>query len=423
MANKKKKAKATTTQGPPDRARTDRSLKAERNATDRSMARGGKATQQRADAVRRRIWKETDAEVSRARKAADAKRDRMFLSNSVSREVAADRRRAATSLDRERRLADRSTARQRQRNDSALGEERQARRASEEKVFNRERVRTDRDLGQERGRTDATFRAAERRLALAKTAREKSVAAVKLRDEFLSVLSHDLRSPLNVIAINSARVGQMVPEGTGATQIRELCGQIEASVNRVGRMVDDLLDAEHMALGNVSLPMKAGDMRGVALEAVSLVQPLLSAQEMSLQTALPEAPVAAAFDHDRILQVFLNLLGNALKFTPRGGKIWLGMEKAHGFVRVTVSDTGPGVPVDERKRIFRRFTQGTRDKGGVGLGLYIARRIVEAHGGKIGVEARPGMGSTFFFTVPAAEAKKSRATGRNDRTDSDGGDS
>ena len=382
-----------------ERGRTDRSLEAERIATARCATDSREAAQGRADVARRRDRDEADRDLARGRKTADAERTRA-AGKKPSREIDAERRRAARTLKRERRFADEAVARQRRRSDSALRQERRKHGETESELFGRERRKTDRRLGEERGRTDGAFQAAERRLGMAKTVGEKSAAALELRDEFLAILSHDLRTPLNVIAIGAARVGKMVPQGEGVLQIRELCGQIEASVQRIGRMIDDLLDAERMALGHLRLPKEIGDLREVARESASLMQPLLSAQETSLYSALPEYPVMAAFDRDRILQVLLNLLGNAVKFAPRGGKIWLAMEANDGLVRVTVSDTGPGVPIAQRKRIFRRFTQGERGKGGVGLGLYIARRIVEAHGGKIGVEPRPGTGSTFFFTLP-----------------------
>jgi signal transduction histidine kinase len=404
------------------RGRTDESLSAERAATDHFTSQSAEAAQRRTDKAQRTDRKESDRDVSRSRKSADAARARASTAK-PSREVQVERRRAARLLERERRVADQSLARQRRHSDAALALERKSGRETEKKLFARERLKTDRHLGEERNHTDDTFRAAKRRLALARTAQEKSIAAVRLRDEFLAILSHDLRSPLNVIAINVARVGHQVPEGEGASQIRGLCNQIETSVKRISHMVDDLLDAERMALGHLRLPKQIGDLREVARESISLVEPLVSAQETSLQAALPGLPVPAAFDRNRILQVFLNLLGNAVKFTPRGGKIWLGMVPGDGFVRVTVSDTGPGVPIAQRKRIFRRFTQGTQRMGGAGLGLYIARRIVEAHGGKIGVEARPGTGSTFFFMLPVAEEKESSGTARRERIEPDGGDS
>lgn len=403
-----------------ERGRTDNSLREERAATDRFTSQSAKASQRRADEAQRSNREASDRAVARSRKTADAARARGSTAK-PSREIELERRRAARLLGRERRAADQSLARQRRHSDAVLARERNSLREAERKLFVRERLKTDRHLGEERGHADDAFRAAERRLALARTTQEKSIAAVRLRDEFLAILSHDLRSPLNVIAINAARVGQKVPEGEGASQMRELCSQIETSVKRVTHMVDDLLDAERMALGHLRLPKQIGDLREVARESISLVEPLVSAQETSLQAALPELPVPATFDRDRILQVFLNLLGNAAKFTPRGGKIWLGMVAGERFVRVTVSDTGPGVPLAQRRRIFRRFTQGTRGMGGAGLGLYIAHQIVEAHGGKIGVEARPGIGSTFFFTLPVAEEKKSSGTARRKRIEPDGG--
>lgn len=415
MAKKRKKKPLHA-----DRGRTDRSLRAERLATDRFASDSGRATQRKADSARRSEREAADRDLSRGRKSTDAARARGSRKR-ASREVEAERRVAARFLTRERHLADEALARQRRHADSTLARERKELRETERKLIDRERLRTDRHLGEERGHTDEAFQAAELRLALAKTGHEKAVAALELRDEFLAILSHDLRSPLNVIAINAARVGQRVPEGEGASQIRGLCSQIEASVKRVGHMVDDLLDAEHMALGNLRLPRKLGDLREVVRESVALMEPVLSAQEMSLQAALPDSPVAVAFDHDRILQVFLNLLGNAIKFTPRGGKIWLGMETDDGSVRVTVSDTGPGVPIEQRRRIFRRFTQGTRDKGGTGLGLYIAQRIIEAHAGKIGVEPRSGMGSTFFFVLPRAKTNASGTRRRKKQIEPDGG--
>jgi signal transduction histidine kinase len=395
-----------------ERSRTDKSLTAERSATDRSISRGGKATQRTADTARRQIRDEADRGLRRERKAADAERVRKSSSSVLSREVEIERRRAAESLLRERRRADRGLTRQRRLSDSALAEERRQRRKAEKRLFGRERERTDRDLGDERNRTDSAFRIVEQRFARATTASEKAAAAVDLRDEFLAILSHDLRTPLNVIAINAARVGRLVPAGEGAEQLRRMCLQIEEAIERIGRMIDDLLTAERMALAKLRLPRKPGDLRDVAREAVDMAAPLVSAQGVSLEVELPEEPIEASFDRDRILQVFSNLLGNAIKFTPQGGRIRLAIEKGNRL-RVTVSDTGPGVSADQHERIFRRFTQAGVARGGVGLGLYIARRIVEAHGGEIGVSSRPGRGSTFFFTLPPQSNRGTES--KNDR--------
>jgi signal transduction histidine kinase len=384
-----------------ERSRTNKSLTAERSATDRSMSDRREGTQRTADVARRKIRDEADRTLRTDRRAADTERARRSSVKPISRELETERRRAAEFLRRERQRADRSLARQRRHTDSALHEERRERRETEMSLFARERGRTDRDLGEERIRTDDVFRLAERRISQAATAGEKAAAAVVLRDEFLAIISHDLRTPLSVIAINAARLGRLVPAGQGAEQLRKMCLQIEESVKRIARMAEELLDAERMALAKLRLPTKPGDLRDVAREAVDMVAPLVSAQGVSLEATLPEEPVEASFDRDRILQVLSNLLGNAVKFTPKGGKVRLEIEKSDRL-RVTVSDTGPGIPADQHDRVFRRFTQIRAATGGVGLGLYIARRIVEAHGGEIGVNSRPGRGSTFFFTLPDA---------------------
>jgi signal transduction histidine kinase len=391
-----------------ERKKTDRSLKSERTATDRSMVRRSTSTQRSTDAARRQIHAEADRGLASQRKSADAERSRRTSAKPASREVESERRSEATSLARERRRADQLHARQQRRSDSVLAEERRLRSRTEEKLFDRERKRTDRDLGHERGRADASFLAAEKRLGLAKTATEKAAAAVLLRDEFMAIISHDLRTPLSVIALNAARLGKMVPAGEGADQIRKMCLQIGDAADRIGRMVDDLLEAERMALAKLRLPARPGELRELARDAVELVAPLVAAQGISLSVALPEEPMVASFDRDRMLQVFSNLLANAVKYTPKGGVVQLTMEANDGYIRVSVSDTGTGIPAEQHERVFRRFTQVGGGRGGVGLGLYIARRIVEAHGGKIGLVSRPGEGSTFFFTLPRVEKRTKR---------------
>jgi signal transduction histidine kinase len=384
-----------------ERSRTDKSLTAERSATDRSMSRRREGTQRTADVACRKIRDEADQRLRTDRRAADAERARRSSVKPISRELETERRRASEFLRRERQRADRSLARQRRHTDSALHEERRESRETETGLFTRERGRTDRDLGEERIRTDDAFRVAERRVSQAATGRDKATASVLLRDEFLAILSHDLRTPLSVIAINAARLGRLVPAGENAEQLRKMSFQIEGAAKRIERMAGDLLDAERMALQTLRFPTKPGDLRDVAREAVDMMAPLVLEQGVSLEATLPESPVEASFDRDRILQVFSNLLGNAVKFTPKGGEVRLGIEKSDRL-RVTVSDTGPGIPADQHDRVFRRFTQIRAAPGGVGLGLYIARRIVEAHGGEIGVNSRPGRGSTFFFTLPDA---------------------
>jgi signal transduction histidine kinase len=402
MATRKKSSRKTLSR---ERKKTDRSLESDRTATDRSMKRREEARQRKTDAARRKMRNETDWGLSSQRREADAELSHRSA-KPASRELQRERRSAAASLARERRGADRVHARERRRVESVLTEERRRRRATEATLFHRERTRTDRDLAGERDRTDASFHATERRAA-------KAAAGVLLRDEFMAVISHDLRTPLNVIGINAARLAKIVPGGEGEEQIRKMCLQIEDATGRIGRMVDDLLDAERLALAKLRLPGRPGDLRDLAREAIDLMAPLASARGVLLRSALPETSVLALFDPDRMLQVFSNVLGNGIKFAPKGSMVQLVMEAENGLIRVSVSDTGLGISPEHHERIFRRFTQVGGGREGVGLGLYIARSIVEAHGGKIGLVSRLGEGSTFFFTLPRAPKGKRIRKGGN----------
>jgi signal transduction histidine kinase len=138
-------------------------------------------------------------------------------------------------------------------------------------------------------------------------------------------------------------------------------------------------------------------------ETVEAFQPAAAAKGISLDSDVARDSLLARFDHERILQVLANLLSNAIKFTPEGGRISIRVEPAQEEVRFSVTDTGPGITEESLGRIFERFWQvRASDKRGLGLGLYISKCIVEAHGGRIWAESKPGAGSSFFFTLPGA---------------------
>jgi signal transduction histidine kinase len=140
----------------------------------------------------------------------------------------------------------------------------------------------------------------------------------------------------------------------------------------------------------------------VAREAVEAFRPSFSAKGVALIADLPAGAISASFDHDRILQVLANLLSNALKFTERGGRVSLSLEQAGAAVHLCVTDTGVGIPPGHEEAIFERFGQIKPDRRGHGLGLYIAKAIVEAHAGTIWVESPAGGGAAVHFTVPMA---------------------
>jgi signal transduction histidine kinase len=166
--------------------------------------------------------------------------------------------------------------------------------------------------------------------------------------------------------------------------------------------VDDLLDYARIEAGTFTLQLEEADMVAKVAEIVESLT--LQAKEVGLKltTALPDEPLALRMDAQRVGQVLINFLTNAIKFTPAGGAITVRLLPEADQVRCEVADTGPGIPEADRTRLFQRFTQleNGQKKGGTGLGLSIAKALVEAHGGAIGVDSASGEGSTFWFTLP-----------------------
>ncbi|WP_052519461.1 PAS domain-containing sensor histidine kinase [Archangium violaceum] len=234
--------------------------------------------------------------------------------------------------------------------------------------------------------------------------------ATKVRDEVLGIVAHDLRSPLNSISLWLQVVERQIQKLGSAdlqTRSQEPVRSIASSCRRMGRLIQDLLDVARLEAGRLSLNVSPQTPASLLREAIDSAGPEATGHQLHLD-ASEETPHVLA-DRDRLLQVFSNLLGNALKFTPEGGEIRVGARVEGEQVRFHVRDTGPGIPPESLAHIFDRFWQANRtDRRGAGLGLSIARGIVEAHGGTLQVESEPGRGSTFSFTVPVVPRAKPR---------------
>ena len=177
--------------------------------------------------------------------------------------------------------------------------------------------------------------------------------------------------------------------------------RIQRYAARMNRLIGDLLDVASLDAGQLAVTPARGDATDVIAEAVETFRAAASAKGIALETAISGQPLPWNVDSARMLQVLANLLTNAIKFTPRGGAIRVHGERRKGEVRLSVTDTGVGIPKHSLERIFERFWQvGVNDKRGLGLGLYISRSIVKAHGGRIWAESADGAGSTFFVTIP-----------------------
>ena len=229
--------------------------------------------------------------------------------------------------------------------------------------------------------------------------------ATRARDEVLGIVAHDLRSPLSALSMSAQLVDRQLERGKTGPETREMLHVILRMAQRMGRLVEDLLDMSRLEAGQLSvLPSR---QRAGTLVAEALEQARPSAPELRAEVA--EALPDVLADRHRILQVFSNLLGNAVKFTPKGGRVTVGARAEGERVRFWVDDTGPGIPEEHRQHLFERFWQARKgDRRGAGLGLTICKHLVEAHGGQIGVDSEVGRGSTFWFSLPVAPVEAPR---------------
>jgi light-regulated signal transduction histidine kinase (bacteriophytochrome) len=227
--------------------------------------------------------------------------------------------------------------------------------------------------------------------------------AVRARDDLVAVVSHDLRNPLGVIQMQAAVLLQTVGSGSEefSRRIQTSVDHIQRAVRRMNTLIRDLLDLAKLEAGRFTLQCTRCQIDELVEESLLILRPLAGAKWITLTSDLRGDFVNA--DRDRIFQVLSNLVGNAIKFTPERGSIFVRAEALNEEVRVTVSDTGPGIPPEQLANVFDRYWQARRsDQEGSGLGLFIAKGIIEAHGGRIWAEAHAGTGATFTFILPGA---------------------
>jgi signal transduction histidine kinase len=362
-----------------ERGRTNESLRTEREKADQAVAAKQENVAQHADAVVGRARDNADAVLSVARENADAvldaARDRADemadpgVAPSVERRVVEERVLADEIIRGERDIAD-----------ETLRQEREEYARTLRRFLPLERESTDRYLLTERIRSDD---------------------AVANRDDFLAIVTHDLRDLIGGIVMSATVLAKRAAQNEDGKNTLAETKRIERYAARMNRLIGDLVDVASIDAGKLAITPAPQDLTIVIAEAEDTFRATASAKGILLGTQIDAAPLLAALDHDRILQVLANLISNSLKFTPQGGKITICGESEAAGLRLSVVDTGSGIPDDALERIFDRFSQvGRNDRRGLGLGLYISRNIVEAHGGRIWAESRPGAGSRICFTLP-----------------------
>ena len=358
-----------STGAPPERSETDTSLREERHKTDQQLATRSSVIESDADRVIELARERADDLLDDARQKEDATIGLSDQPGIPSDAVYEARASEDEALTRDRAVAD----------DQLTGERAEQRRAIAQ-LLKLEREETDERLSAERAHSDRT---------------------VASRDDFLAMVAHDVRGMLAVIAMSTDVLMLLPAEGpagertyTEARRIRKLTGQMN-------RLIGDLLDVVSMELGRFEVNLSREDATQLLAETMENFRAIAESRNLVMTSAAPRSPVPVTLDRYRILQVLSNVVGNAIKFSAAGGTIELRVTPNVDGFEFTVRDSGPGIAAEDIEAIFERFSQASQaDRRGLGLGLYIARCIVEAHGGRIWVDSEPGKGSAFHFTIP-----------------------
>ncbi len=281
-------------------------------------------------------------------------------------------------------------------------------RALEDVILQQERASADERLDRERteqGRKLAALLPLERERTDRQllTERVRSDEAVAQRDDFMAMVSHDLRNLLSGVLLNATLIAEDASESDEGRRSVAGAERIQRYVARMNRLIGDLLDVVSIDAGKLAVRPGRGDAGELIAEALEAFAKVASEKGIHLEFGRVERPLLGDFDHDRMLQVLANLITNALKFTPRGGRIAVSGGRVGDALHLSVGDTGAGIPGNLREAVFERFWQvGKNDRRGLGLGLYISRCIVDAHHGKIWVESKVGEGSVFHVELPVA---------------------
>ena len=353
------------------RRATDERLRKEREHTDRGLTARVEA---RAEA--------TDATIDRTRAAVDARLDdAKDEAGEAAREAAGEQAagKAEAVVEQVAEEAAEALEGERRRTDQVTEQERDDLKHDFLEILARERLRTDRALFAERGSADFVVRS---------------------RDEVMAMISHDLRNYIHAIGMRASTLAASMPPRWGFAA--KMASDIGRACETMTRWANDLVDISSIEAGGLTLERTAHDPGGLIAGAARTFLAAAMKKGVALAIDIPSDRREILCDEARVVQVMTNLLDNALKFTEGGGKITMGLEGIDGFVRFYVTDSGPGIPEEERANVFTRFWRARKDRaGGTGLGLFICKKIVEAHGGSIWVEPRQdGPGSTFNFTIP-----------------------
>ena len=253
----------------------------------------------------------------------------------------------------------------------------------------------------------AAYRTTLTDITARKQAEDALRVAVRMREDFLAIVSHDLRNPLNAIVMGAELLLQTRPADERRRFGKRQLEAMRRAASRMNRMLSDLLDLSSMDAGQLSMERGVHEIEDIFTAVVEIWRPQALEKRIELATRIEGEPATAYCDRERTIQALLNLVGNGVKFASPGGHVTLEARIERYGVRFAVRDDGPGIAPDHLEHIFNPYWQVEKSaKKGTGLGLSIAKGIVECHGGALSVRSQLGEGATFFFTLPTPVARR-----------------
>lgn len=373
-----------------ERKQTDDSLNLERVKVDESFNKRHGNTNGKTDDVVSKDRDNADQNKLQRRNYADLKRE--------TRNVCVE---TESAIENQRKSEDKDLEIERLSMDKALEKERKENERLVNNLVTQERNATDKNLLDERTKTDTETERSIGLLSGEQEAHLKTKSALTTREEFVAIVSHDLRNPIGAI-LSSTQILLEDYSNEGMTDdVKGLIKLIKRNAETSLRLIGDILDMERITEGKLQLELTKNRIEDLIKDSIESHSHLASSKNISLKTSSLNSNNSILFDKDRVSQILSNLIGNALKYTPAGGVVSVDAQEEKNEMVISVHDTGPGIPDDQKKRIFERFAQiKNKDRAGLGLGLYISKTLVESHSGKIWVTSKPGSGSTFSFTLP-----------------------
>jgi signal transduction histidine kinase len=230
--------------------------------------------------------------------------------------------------------------------------------------------------------------------------------AIQSRDDVIAIVSHDLKNPLSSIDLNANLLIRQASTCDRPESIAKTGETIRHSASHMVNLINNLLEVSKIEAGHLTIEPKAETLGSLVKDAMVIMKPMADAKRIHIKEDMSCSDARVFCDREKVGQVFSNIIGNAIKFTPEGGRVSVECDKRDNFVLISVADNGPGIARDELPHVFDRFWQAKRaGKAGVGLGLAIAKGIVQAHGGDVSVASKPREGTTFYFTLPTVLRK------------------